>query len=46
MSVSASIDGAGLAMVRVDRAAEAAAAGVPVTLDGRAVALVLPARGG
>ena len=44
--MGASIDGAGLAMVRVDRAAEAAAAGVPVTLDGRAVALVLPARGG
>jgi folate-binding protein YgfZ len=41
--MGSAIEGAGLAMVRVDRVADA---GAPVTVDGRAVALVLPARGG
>ena len=44
--MGSSIDGAGLAMVRVDRAADAIAAGVPVTLADRAVTLVLPPQRG
>lgn len=44
--LGSAIEGVGLVMARVDRAAEAIAAGEPITLGGRAATLALPEKRG